>query len=122
VKIKHHKADFVVDTHTKRAHNPAFASGPRATVHHRAADTGKGQRTMATDTAAIDFDGILRIEDLCKLLQTSKGTIRRRLREGTFPIPDLPRAGLDYKRRWAGPVVRRWLAENGRLEDEARRR
>jgi len=63
----------------------------------------------ATDT--IDFEGILFLDDICKLLQTSDETVRRRLNEKTFPIPPLPR--VDNKLRWSGPVVKRWLDENG---------
>jgi predicted DNA-binding transcriptional regulator AlpA len=68
---------------------------------------------IQTDT--IDFDGILLIDDLCRLLQTSDDTIRKRLKDKTFPIPPLP-GGIDNRLRWAGPVVRRWIDENGRLE------
>ncbi len=63
------------------------------------------------DLTPIDFDGTLLIDDMCRLLQTSDETIRRRLRDGTFPIPLLP--GIDNRLRWAGPVVRRWLDANG---------
>jgi predicted DNA-binding transcriptional regulator AlpA len=68
---------------------------------------------LQTDT--IDFDGILLIDDLCRLLQTSDDTIRKRLKDKTFPIPPLP-GGIDNRLRWAGPVVRRWIDENGRLD------
>jgi len=70
----------------------------------------------STATDSIDFDGILRIEDLCRLLQTSDETIRKRLKENTFPIPPLPRRGIDNKLRWAGSTVRRWIDENGRVD------
>lgn len=80
---------------------------------------------MAADapnpTDSIDFDGILRIDDLCRLLQTSDETIRKRLKEKTFPIPPLP-GGIDKKLRWAGPIVRRWLDENGQLGPEEKRK
>ena len=75
---------------------------------------------MAVDdpaaTDSIDFEGTLLIDDLCKLLQTSDETIRRRLKEKTFPIPPMPRSGIDNKLRWAGPIVRRWIEDNGRLD------
>lgn len=66
---------------------------------------------MALNTDAIDFDGTLLITDMCRVLKTSDETIRRRLREGTFPIPTVK--GIDNRLRWAGPVVKRWLDENG---------
>lgn len=75
---------------------------------------------MASDTRdsdSIDFEGILQIDDLCRLLETSGDTIRRRLKSNTFPIPPLP-GGIDNKLRWSGPIVRRWIDENGRLDAE----
>lgn len=77
---------------------------------------------MATDTNTteppIDYDGVLCIDELSRILKTGEATIRRRLKDKTFPIPPLP-GGIDNRFRWAGPVVRRWLDENGgTLPDE----
>jgi predicted DNA-binding transcriptional regulator AlpA len=67
------------------------------------------------DPDSIDFEGILYLDDLCRLLGTGGDTIRRRLKENTFPIPPLP-GGIDNRLRWSGPLVRRWIRENGRLD------
>lgn len=83
-------------------------------MHHEGART-KMAAEDPTTTDSIDFEGILRIDDLCRLLQTSDETIRKRLKDKTFPIPPLP-GGIDNKLRWAGPIVRRWIDENGRLD------
>ncbi len=72
---------------------------------------------LDTDTIApiepppINYDGTLMIGDMCRVLNTSDNTIRRRLQAGTFPIP--PLKGIDNRLRWSGPVVKRWLEKNG---------
>ena len=126
---------FSVDTHTRTAAQCALgliaardaAAGLTNFFPVGVCTTkGAGMPMAANDplpTDSIDFEGILRIDDICKLLQTSDETIRKRLNDNTFPIPPLPRRGIDNKLRWSGPVVRRWLDENGgTLPDEARGR
>ena len=74
-------------------------------------DTSGGWASMmATDT--INFDGALRLADIARVLQRHHSTIRKQLANKTFPIPHLPRTGRS-ELRWSGPVVRRWLEENG---------
>jgi hypothetical protein len=67
-----------------------------------------------------DFAGVLLLSDMSRLLKTGEETIRRRLRDKTFPIP--PLAGVDHRLRWAGPVVQRWLVQNGRTSVRRPRR
>lgn len=47
------------------------------------------------------------VEDLARILKTSRATIDRRRKHGSFPIPELP--AFDKRPRWAGVVVRRYL-------------
>ena len=42
---------------------------------------------------------VLFIDDLARVLRTSRSTIERRRRAGTFPIPELP--GIDGRPRWS---------------------
>lgn len=51
---------------------------------------------------------VLFIEDLASLLRTSRSTIERRRRAGTFPIPELP--SIDGRPRWSRQAVERYLA------------
>jgi hypothetical protein len=57
---------------------------------------------------------VLFIDDLVKILLTSRSTIERRRRAGTFPIPELP--AIDERPRWSRRAVERYLAStNGGL-------
>jgi hypothetical protein len=57
---------------------------------------------------------VLFIEDLARLLRTSRSTIERRRRSGTFPIPELP--AIDGRPRWSRRPVEQYLAStNGGL-------
>lgn len=72
------------------------------------------------DSHPIDFEGVLLLPDLCRVLKTSEATIRRRLRNGVFPIPVL--SGIDERGlRWSGPVVRRFLDAGGEVTTPGRR-
>ena len=51
---------------------------------------------------------VLFIEDLVQILRTSRSTIERRRRSGTFPIPELP--AIDERPRWSRQAVERYLA------------
>jgi hypothetical protein len=68
---------------------------------------------MSTDTVtdddAIDFEGVILLPAMCRLLKTGDDAIRQRLKEGTFPVP--PLRGVDHRLRWWGPAVKRWLDE-----------
>jgi len=64
---------------------------------------------------------VLLIDDVARLLQTSVRTVRRGLRQGTFPIqpftaPGAPN-GLDRKYRWARVDVEQYLAAGFRSVD-----
>jgi hypothetical protein len=57
---------------------------------------------------------VLFIEDVARVLRTSRSTIERRRRSGTFPIPELP--AIDERPRWSRRAVERYLAStNGGL-------
>jgi hypothetical protein len=51
---------------------------------------------------------VLFIEDVARILRTSRSTIERRRRSGSFPIPDLP--AIDERPRWSRQAVERYLA------------
>jgi hypothetical protein len=59
---------------------------------------------MATDT---EQSNVLFILDLAKALRCSRSTIETRLRNGTFPIPQLP--SIDKRPRWSRQAVERYL-------------
>ena len=50
---------------------------------------------------------VLTIDELASVLRTSRTTIKRRLRMGTFPIR--PLTGIDRRRRWSRADVRRYF-------------
>ena len=50
---------------------------------------------------------VLFIEDVARVLRTSRSTIERRRRNGSFPVPELPR--LDWRPRWSRQAVERFL-------------
>jgi len=68
-----------------------------------------------TDDDAIDFDGVIMLRQLCRLLKTGDDVIRLRVREGTFPVP--PLRGVDSRLRWWGPAVKKWLDAQGPTPD-----
>jgi hypothetical protein len=51
---------------------------------------------------------VLFIEDVARVLRTSRSTIERRRRSGTFPIPELP--AIDERPRWSREAVETYLA------------
>ncbi len=51
---------------------------------------------------------VLFIEDLVSVLRTSRSTIERGRRGGTFPIPELP--SIDGRPRWSRQAVEAYLA------------
>ena len=50
---------------------------------------------------------VLFIDDVAHILRTSRSTIQRRRRAGTFPIPELP--SIDGRPRWSRQAVERYL-------------
>lgn len=69
---------------------------------------------MTNRTDRIDLDGVLRLAQLSRLLGISPTTIRKKVKAGQFPIPVL--TTIDVRGlRWAGPVVRTFLKNNGHL-------
>ena len=53
---------------------------------------------------------VLFIEDVAQILRTSRSTIERRRRAGSFPIPELP--SIDGRPRWSRQAVERYLASS----------
>ncbi len=53
---------------------------------------------------------VLFIEDLVRILRTSRSTIERRRAAGTFPIPELP--SIDSRPRWSRRAVQDFLAKS----------
>lgn len=51
---------------------------------------------------------VLFIEDVARILRTSRSTIERRRRAGSFPIPEL--VSIDGRPRWSRQAVDRYLA------------
>lgn len=52
------------------------------------------------------------IDDLVRILRTSRRTIERLRRHGAFPIPELP--SIDKRPRWSRSDVRRFLEQTSR--------
>ena len=77
-----------------------FAASERQTVDETVASahpTGLGEQ-------------VLFIEDMARILRTSRSTIERRRSAGTFPIPELP--SIDERPRWSRQAVERYLASS----------
>jgi hypothetical protein len=53
------------------------------------------------------LSAVLFIEDVACVLRTSRSTIERRRRSGSFPIPELP--NIDGRPRWSREVVESFL-------------
>ena len=63
---------------------------------------------------------VLTISELARVLRCSESTIKRRLRDGVFPIPSL--RGLDKRMRFAKAAVLRYLDQGGGRGHPGRRR
>ena len=65
---------------------------------------------------------VLFIEDVSRILRTSRSTIERRRRSGTFPIPEL--ISIDGRPRWSRQAIERYLtsSNNGHRAQRGRRR
>ncbi len=55
-----------------------------------------------------DCADVLFIDDVAKVLRTSRATIERRRRARAFPIPELP--AIDHRPRWSRASVEKFLA------------
>lgn len=62
---------------------------------------------LRVEDVALTSD-VLFIEDVSRILRTSRSTIERRRRSGTFPIPELP--SIDERPRWSRHAVEQFLA------------
>lgn len=51
------------------------------------------------------------IEDICRLLRTSRRTVQRLRRHGAFPVAELQ--SIDKRPRWSRDAVERYLASAG---------
>jgi hypothetical protein len=55
-----------------------------------------------------DMPAVLFLDDLARVLRTSRRTLQKLRRARALPIPELP--SLDKRPRWSGEVVQRFLA------------
>lgn len=67
-----------------------------------------------------DSNDVLFIADLARILRVSRDTIDRRLKAGSFPIPELPR--IDSRHRWSVDAVERYLDGRGWIVSRRRQR
>ena len=72
------------------------------------AQAGDGHESGSLSSALTS--DVLFIEDVARILRTSRSTIERRRRAGTFPIPELP--SIDERPRWSRQAVERYLASS----------
>jgi predicted DNA-binding transcriptional regulator AlpA len=70
--------------------------------------------TVVTPTRLVLF-----IDDVAQVLRTSRSTIERRRRAGTFPVPELP--GIDGRPRWSWQAVEQYLTTSARGDSRLRR-
>jgi hypothetical protein len=59
-----------------------------------------------TDSQPLTVE-VLFIDDVVRMLRTSRSTIERRRRAGNFPIPELP--SIDGRPRWSRHAVEKFL-------------
>lgn len=57
-----------------------------------------------------DIPTVCFIDDVARILRSSRRTINRLRRARAFPIPELP--SIDKRARWSGEAVRRFLASD----------
>lgn len=69
---------------------------------------------------ALDPNGVLFLEDVCRVLRVSRRTVERLRRHGAFPIAELP--ALDKRPRWSGAEVQRYLEGRNQMARSAWRR
>jgi hypothetical protein len=66
-------------------------------------------RVEPLDVTALMLE-VLFIDDVARILRTSRSTIERRRRAGTFPIAELP--SIDERPRWSRQAVEAYLASS----------
>src|SRR5437762_2008522 len=71
-------------------------------------DLDTSDRPITNATASSFTSDILFINDMVRLLRTSRTTIERRRRERSFPFPELP--AIDSRPRWSGRLVQQMIA------------
>jgi hypothetical protein len=71
----------------------------------------EGVRMKADPMTIDDIPAVCRIDDLVRILQTSRRTIEKRRKAGTFPIRELD--SFDRHPRWSGAAVRAYLDGQG---------
>lgn len=67
-----------------------------------------------TPVLAEAIPAVCLLDDMARILKTSRRTIEKLRRTRTFPIPELP--SFDKRPRWSGDVVRQYLATNGQVK------
>ena len=73
------------------------------------------------DAVVNDNDAeVLFIPDIAAALRTSRSTVERRLKDNSFPIPELPR--IDKRRRWSRRAVDAFLSSSSNAFGKAARR
>jgi hypothetical protein len=70
--------------------------------------TAESCGSRPVSNSVVPVADVLFIEDVARILRTSRSTIERRRRSGTFPIPELP--AIDERPRWSRQAVERYLA------------
>lgn len=65
-------------------------------------------------TAIADIPTVCFLDDVARILRTSRRNIQRMRAARTFPIPEI--RGIDRRPRWSGEAVRRFIetGESGR--------
>jgi hypothetical protein len=63
---------------------------------------------MSETLSSVSEPDVLFVEDVAKLLRTSRTTIERRRKDRSFPIPELP--AIDKRARWARRSVEEYLS------------
>jgi hypothetical protein len=71
-------------------------------------DPLSGRTRFGHDISSGLTNDVLFMDDVARVLRTSRSTIERRRRAGTFPIPELP--SIDERPRWSRQAVERFLA------------
>lgn len=81
-----------------------------------------GTMTAGQSEPARTEPDVLFIDDLARVLRTSRSTIERRRRAGSWPIPELP--PIDGRPRWSCTSVESYLRStaSGRRARSPRRR
>jgi hypothetical protein len=82
---------------------------PDAVVSRMKEEAFIGRAQFGHEASGLTHD-VLFMDDLARVLRTSRSTIERRRRVGTFPIPELP--SIDERPRWSRQAVERYLSSS----------